>query len=286
MNQEMDFVEGYSVVETGDGSPSLRGEREPMHHLGGAYTETQYIYGDALRKLIPQAQLEEWRVIVVGLGLGYIELLSMAEALKNQKKLHLLSYEINSQLVQTFLNWLSGEQTSFVYDQLYSYFERDYKGVGSIKLELYKLYQNGDWIIKGGLDESSLAENKIPVILENESNAKKSNVKNSSSIRTEAITSESIASGIMGTGAMDDKDVKMKDYNAILFDAFSGKSTPELWTEDFLRRILSYFSAPFCVFSTYACTGVLKRILADSQFAVEKRPGFQGKRHSTMAIRI
>jgi tRNA U34 5-methylaminomethyl-2-thiouridine-forming methyltransferase MnmC len=68
------------------------------------------------------------------------------------------------------------------------------------------------------------------------------------------------------------------------FDAFSGKSTPELWTPEFLALFLQRVAQEKAVFATYACTGTLKRTLQTAGFVVEKRPGFQGKRDSTTAV--
>lgn len=225
----------FSVLQTADGSPSLRGETEPMHHLGGAYSETQYIYGEALRRLAEHKELVSWNVLVVGLGLGYIELLSVAEALKHQKKIHLLTYEIEAELVDLFIHWLKGDVENKVYDQMLNFFKEDYPAY-DLKKELFEIYLQGEWEIRGALDSSSLPSPK---------------------------------------------------YQLILFDAFSGKTTPNLWTEDFLNVFLmkTVGSSLPAVFSTYACTGVLKRVLHQAGFKVEKRRGFLGKRNSTLAYK-
>jgi hypothetical protein len=61
---------GLELIETRDGSPTLR-EKQSMHHLGGALSETDYIYGEILRKSAPFKTPP--KALVVGLGLGYIE---------------------------------------------------------------------------------------------------------------------------------------------------------------------------------------------------------------------
>lgn len=74
-------------------------------------------------------------------------------------------------------------------------------------------------------------------------------------------------------------------WNIVCYDAFSSKTNTELWTESFLQEFLNHCCAPDCVFTTYACTGNLKKTLSSSGFEVIKRPGFQGKRDSTLAFR-
>lgn len=230
----MEKLCSFEILSTGDGSPSLRGETEPMHHLGGAYSETQYIYGDALRRLLQWPEMQEWGVLVVGLGLGYIELLAMAEALKNNKTLKLLSYEIKPELVEAFLTWLRGERDEPVYERLYAFFQKDYPGV-DLKAALVKAYQERRWEIRGALETASLPDGC---------------------------------------------------YQALLFDAFSGKTTPELWSPEFLEQFLQKVVQGPAIFATYACTGTLRRTLQAAGFAVEKRPGFQGKRDSTTATHL
>lgn len=77
----------------------------------------------------------------------------------------------------------------------------------------------------------------------------------------------------------------LQTYSSIYFDAFSKKTSPALWTPEFLERLFS-LSAKNSFFSTYACTGFLKRSLSAQGFAVKKRAGFKGKRDSTFALRF
>jgi tRNA U34 5-methylaminomethyl-2-thiouridine-forming methyltransferase MnmC len=71
--------------------------------------------------------------------------------------------------------------------------------------------------------------------------------------------------------------------NGICFDAFSSKTSPELWTEEFLNRFFKNAAMEKCFLSTYACTGALKRALKNSGFTVEIKKGFGVKRESTFA---
>ena len=49
--------------------------------------------------------------------------------------------------------------------------------------------------------------------------------------------------------------------HAIFFDAFSPKTSPELWTPEFLDRFFEKASAPPCFVATHACNVVLKKAL-------------------------
>lgn len=76
------FPTDIDIFTTADGSPTLAFKRadgyiEKMHHTGGALSESLYIYREAL-----QITLDEKippRVLSLGLGLGYNELITLAE---------------------------------------------------------------------------------------------------------------------------------------------------------------------------------------------------------------
>lgn len=74
-------------------------------------------------------------------------------------------------------------------------------------------------------------------------------------------------------------------FHGICYDAFSSKTSPELWGQDFLEGFFREHAAPESLLTTYACTGNLKRALAQTEFAVLKKSGFQGKKNSTLALR-
>lgn len=50
----------FALVLTADGSPTIRDltspQQECMHHRGGAYQETQYVYGEAIRAVLARCQ--------------------------------------------------------------------------------------------------------------------------------------------------------------------------------------------------------------------------------------
>ena len=98
--------EGYEILETQDGSPTVAfsrfGHVENMHNFHGAWSETNYIYGEAVRTGLledstkPSADFgKPLRILSVGTGLGYNEILSAALAQAFDRPIHLHSYEHN-----------------------------------------------------------------------------------------------------------------------------------------------------------------------------------------------
>ncbi|KYG63944.1 hypothetical protein AZI86_14130 [Bdellovibrio bacteriovorus] len=74
-------------------------------------------------------------------------------------------------------------------------------------------------------------------------------------------------------------------YHGIMYDAFSSKTNPLLWEEEFLTRFLSVAAAPISIFSTYACRVSLKSALRATGFEALVQRGFQGKRNSTLGLK-
>lgn len=74
-------------------------------------------------------------------------------------------------------------------------------------------------------------------------------------------------------------------WNVFLYDAFSRKMSPQLWSEEALSHLLSRHVLTPCFFTTYAATGALKRSLRSQGFSLRERPGFSGKRDSTLAFK-
>lgn len=108
---------------TDDGSPSLRLYKdekiaEMMHQTGGAAKETVYIYGEA----ISQFKNQQYPVnhLVMGLGLGYIELLmSLLYQDRIQTLGKITSFEKDLELQDHFKSWLSGASYE-IYDRALS----------------------------------------------------------------------------------------------------------------------------------------------------------------------
>lgn len=237
----MKFTEvGFNIETTQDGSPTLRllngtpENGETMHHSGGAYSETVYIYGKALE--FGFSKVKDPKILSVGLGLGYVETLAAAYALKfGSNDWELDSYEKVEGLRQNFQEFYLGSATHLVYEEILVRTSKTFE-LDPLKLkEAVKLaLQSGRLRLKADLLEDELPKGF---------------------------------------------------YQVICYDAFSSKTNPDLWTEEFLGKVLSSADSKTCGFSTYACMGNLKRSLRRDQFEMEVRDGFYGKRNCTWASR-
>lgn len=222
---------------TEDGSPTVRlpPTWEPMHALDGAFTETLYIYQPTVRDALKASQ--NTRIISIGLGLGYNEILTACECIKQNKPTHIDSYESVAELRDYFTQWINNEQNPFqhIYDNILTLFANSY----SLNAEQVKEK------LKQQLHSEQLALHA-------------------------AITPQT----------------QFQKSHGIFFDAFSHKSSPELWTEEFLEHFVKTATAETCYLSTYASKGALHRALRSHNFISEKRAGFGKKRESTFAYRI
>lgn len=242
---------GFEIEITGDASPSLRllqsvdaskDRGESMHHSGGACAETLMIYGEPIAQVV--RKISNPHFLIVGLGLGYIELVIAREALlagKEPEDIGLItSYESVPELREFFYQWLHDQ------DQ-------------SLHPEVRATY---DRVLEHVIRETELSPGKLKFFL-------KKHFKNLSDIQT----------------SLNADVVLPSKYHCILYDAFSSKTSPHLWEEEFLNYILKTGTFERCVVSTYACKGTLKRALKQQNFEVILREGFQGKRNSTLGLR-
>ncbi|MFK8137724.1 MAG: MnmC family methyltransferase [Bdellovibrionales bacterium] len=233
--------------ETKDGSPSCRSsvdpeqESETMHSREGAFTETEYIYGEAARWVF-QERLNQYRFLNIGLGLGYNELSIVCNAISlgiDPLKVHIESYELYPELVEGFLSFYDENKMSP------NLFEEEHHKI----LEIYSDYFN----IK-----SMEIKTYIQILID----------QNQINIH----------------GKIDFSSRFHSKFDAVLFDAYSAKSSPELWSLAMLDSIVQSCN-PMAVFATYAATGDLKRALKSVGFNVPKRNGFAYKRESTFATK-
>ncbi|MES2615237.1 MAG: MnmC family methyltransferase [Bdellovibrionota bacterium] len=72
--------------------------------------------------------------------------------------------------------------------------------------------------------------------------------------------------------------------NGLFFDAFSINTSPELWADDLINKILGSCHE-HAAFATYAARTHLKRLLMEHGFKLEKKKGYGGKKESTFAFR-
>jgi len=243
----------FTTVETGDGSlTACFGDGETMHSLRGAFNETVYIYGTALENarqaLSAKGLNESPRTLSLGLGLGYVELLASAYAIKRGQTPRGESFELVDELNASFLAWLNGTENSplvpfRVYDEIAektaTHANERFPELKTITAEdvrraLAQAASDGEWLLRPALTRETKFENK---------------------------------------------------FECVAFDAFSSKSTPELWSRDFLDPFLQDACGTPCVLSTYACTGHLKRALTEGGFKLEIREGYASKRDCTLASR-
>lgn len=99
------------------------------------------------------------------------------------------------------------------------------------------------------------------------------------------ILSLALSSGSFLNGDFSQIENHQDQYNVICYDAFSRKTSEDLWQSTFLTQFFQGYAASDCVVTTYACTGVLRKVLLEQQFSFFKRPGFCGKRDSSLASR-
>jgi hypothetical protein len=250
---------GFQFIQTEDGSPSLKIQSEqgpeesltePMHSLKGAFAETLYIYGTAIdtawQKRFPL------HICSLGLGLGYNEILSAAVA--GKYALMLTPHQPQQTLMQ-----VSGESFELI-PELSFYFSAWVRNSAHVPNDFQNAY---DLILRKMAEQFALTDKFLKSILQNWFESGQWQLR-------EALTAQSDF---------------FQPYSVLFFDAFSSKTSPELWEESFLDSFLTKSCAPACVFSTYACTGALKRALKRAGFEVEIREGFSSKRESTFALR-
>jgi hypothetical protein len=159
---------GFRIEITGDGSPSLRllqssterfTEGEAMHHSGGAATETDLIYGECARRSF--AKNPRPHFLVVGLGLGYIEMTIAKEGLRRGLQAQsILSFESVPELKEYFIRWIHDQDLKSEVKETY-----DQAALGVLKntslslselKEHLKLFFKSPTDIQGALNEDAV----------------------------------------------------------------------------------------------------------------------------------
>lgn len=242
---------GFEIEITGDSSPSLRllqsidptkYRGESMHHSGGACAETLLIYGKPAHEILKTIQKPHF--LVVGLGMGYIEMTIAREALllgfSSQDVGLITSYESVPELRDYFVQWL-WDRTENLAEEVWQTYEQACAAV---------------------IQHTDLKVSQIKIFL-----------------RSHFPTTSAVL------GALSADVMLPSKYHCILYDAFSSKTSPFLWEEEFLTKLFQQAAAPFCQVSTYACKVSLKQALQNNGFEVTVREGFKGKRNSTLGVR-
>ncbi|WP_413584085.1 MnmC family methyltransferase [Bdellovibrio sp. HCB274] len=239
---------GFEIEITKDESPTLRllqsldpakAFGESMHHSGGASIETTHLYGNVAAEILTKIQKPHF--MVVGLGLGYIEMNIAREAIKRGCSVGLItSYEAIPELSEFFIQWLHDR-------------------AGNLSPEVSSVY---DQALMHVLKGTEISENQIKSFLKDH-------------FQTVA--------DIHGPLHADVQFVSR--YHGFFYDAYSSKTHPHLWEEDFLNRLLRESAEPYCLLTTYAVKGTLKRALKNNGFSITEREGFFTKRGSTLGVR-
>jgi hypothetical protein len=257
----------YTFLPTEDGSPSLRlGPvdvfSESMHSLKGAFSETVYIYGTAIERCLaglgqrfsvpgaPSSVLGFGgggpKFFSLGLGLGYVEVLAAALILKAEAEFPGVSQ-------------IAGGESFEIVPDLREWFVAWVSGE-SVRADFQTAY---DDIHRRTAAETGISEARI---------------------RTQM--HEMIQSGRWKIRpALEATTEFTERFHCICCDAFSSKTSPDLWSEEFLTAFFQKVAAESCVLATYACTGALKRTLRTAGFELKIREGFSSKRDSTFAVR-
>ncbi|MBU1316502.1 MAG: tRNA (5-methylaminomethyl-2-thiouridine)(34)-methyltransferase MnmD [Alphaproteobacteria bacterium] len=77
--------------------------------------------------------------------------------------------------------------------------------------------------------------------------------------------------------ALDGVTAEPADFDAWFLDGFAPSRNPDMWSPDLMQAIFDR-TVPGGSFATYAAAGFVRRNLQAAGFAVERRPGFAGKR--------
>lgn len=155
------------IETTEDGSPTAHFsefEQERMHHSGGAFGETVYIYGPALQYAF--SKIEKPRILSLGTGLGYNEILSCAFGLLFGQDYILDSYEASKDLNSSLKSWVLKESPGAVPFEVYNQILKLTSNVfdiseNEIHSYLRKKLQDGSWVLNEAFDLPQAQYNAI-----------------------------------------------------------------------------------------------------------------------------
>lgn len=84
--------------------------------------------------------------------------------------------------------------------------------------------------------------------------------------------------------ALDSLRAEKAAFDAWYLDGFAPARNPDMWSAELMAEVFR-LTAPGGRFSTYAAAGFVRRNLLAAGFAVERRPGFAGKREMLCGVR-
>jgi len=74
-------------------------------------------------------------------------------------------------------------------------------------------------------------------------------------------------------------------FDVIYYDAFAPDKQPEMWTQEIFNYLYSY-TAKGGILTTYCAKGIVRRMLQQAGYSVEKLPGPPGKREMLRATKF
>ena len=269
-------------------------EGERMHSLHGAFSESLYIYGPCLEKAIEsnhafhkvstkninsndgkihkKPYLTSPRILSLGLGLGYNELITHGFLLKAKKnRFSLISFEKESELIHSFKSWLKVENFLSIPIP-----PKKFNVHGNLSDSQNFIFEKPDFPYETGLNQY------YDEILKRVSKHFEQSPEKLKKFCYQSLKQDFFQI----SGSLPKKNPFDFGFTGILYDPFSNQSDPELWTTEHLRNFIrSYCDPKECFFATYAATGILKRVLKSEGFQFIRKKGFAGKRESTFAFR-
>ena len=167
----------FHILNTLDGSYSASTSTTPemnqesMHSSQGAFTETEYIYGEAISFTLNK--ISQPTFLNLGLGIGYNELSVFCRMIKESipaRAVNIISYEIHPELNKYFVDYLAGRlKHSFLqkaYDNVFSHYLEKYNfskdQISSLALEML---DKDRWVLKENILEDENPPSDISCFL-------------------------------------------------------------------------------------------------------------------------
>jgi len=222
-----------------------------MHSRSGALSETLHVYGP-LAALIADKKVPPC-VLIVGLGLGYVEMCVAGAwlAAGGGEELLLVSYETDARLREGFLDFLRND-LEFIEDT----------STSCNSAALPQLHAN---IMKATAAHFGVSPRALHGFLR-------------------ALCEKGSFRILEAFGEREAKCVAGAPFGGVFFDAYSASTSADLWTDEILTAVFALAGAQ-AGFACYASRTSLKRAARAAGFRVVSRAGFAGKRECTLALR-